>query len=134
MIHINLTRLTSLCQHHKLHGSRFGNNSHAKFVFHRFVWNRHGCHSSTCIVWTSMLCALFKHECHMPVHIIRHECCVSIRIDYTWKSCTWFLCSNNAWHSCVNDMNPWNNKFHTYLEWTLVWTHLPYLEWTSVKN
>jgi hypothetical protein len=47
-----------------------------------------------------------------------HECCVSIRIVYTWKSCTWLLCLNNAWHSCVNDMNPWNNRFHIDLERT----------------
>ncbi len=36
--------------HHKLHGSRLGNNFHAKFVFHRFIWNRHGCHSSICLL------------------------------------------------------------------------------------
>jgi hypothetical protein len=55
---------------HKLYGSWFGNNSHAKLVFHRFVWNRHGCHAFICIVWTSMLCALFKHGCHMPICIV----------------------------------------------------------------
>jgi len=36
--------------HCKLHGSRFGNNYHAKCTFHRFIWNRHKCHSCTCIV------------------------------------------------------------------------------------
>jgi hypothetical protein len=36
--------------HHKFHGSQFGNNSSTKFAFHWFVWNRHGCHSSSCIV------------------------------------------------------------------------------------
>jgi hypothetical protein len=29
-----------------------------------------------------------------------------------------FLCLNNACHSCVNNINLWNNKFHTNLEWT----------------
>jgi hypothetical protein len=48
--------------HHKLHGSRFDNNSCAKFPFHRFEWNIHKCHSSTYIVQTSMSCALFRHE------------------------------------------------------------------------
>jgi hypothetical protein len=28
------------------------------------------CHSSTCIVRTLMLCALFRHECHMLVCIV----------------------------------------------------------------
>jgi hypothetical protein len=78
--------------HHKLHGSQFDNNMSKKFSFHRFIWNRHRCHSFTCIVWTSILYALF-----------RHKCCVSIRIVYTQKSC---LHTNNAWHLCVNDMNP----------------------------
>ncbi len=32
---------------HKFHGSRFNNNNHAKFAFHKFVWNKHECHSST---------------------------------------------------------------------------------------
>jgi hypothetical protein len=41
-----------------------------KFIFYRFVWNRHRCHSSTCIVCTSMLCVLFKHKCHMPIYIV----------------------------------------------------------------
>jgi hypothetical protein len=78
-----------------------------EFVFHKFIWNRHGCHSFICIVWTSMSCALFKHECYMLIHIV-----------YTRKSCTWLLRLNNAWHSCVNDMNPWNNRFHMDLKWT----------------
>ncbi len=65
-----------------------------------------------------MSCALFRHECHMHVRIV-----------YTWmlcvysyclhmKSCTWLLCLNNARHSCVNNMNPWNNRFHMDLEQT----------------
>jgi hypothetical protein len=28
------------------------------------------------------------------------------------------VCLNNAWHSCVNNTNPWNNKFHMDLERT----------------
>jgi hypothetical protein len=56
--------------YHKFNGSRFGNNRHVKFAFHRFVWNGHGCHSFIYVVWTSMLCTLFKHECHMPICII----------------------------------------------------------------
>ncbi len=89
--------------HHKLHGSWFDNNSSDKFAFQRFIWNRHECHSFICIVWTSISCALF-----------RHECCVFIRIVYTQKLSTRLLCLNNAWHSCVNDMNPWNNIFHRF--------------------
>jgi hypothetical protein len=57
-------------KHYKLYGSRLDNNNPVKFVFHRFVWNRHEYHSSTCIVWTLMLCALFWHECHILVHIV----------------------------------------------------------------
>jgi hypothetical protein len=36
--------------HHKLNGSQFGNNSRAKSAFHGSVWNKHECHSSTCVV------------------------------------------------------------------------------------
>jgi hypothetical protein len=36
--------------HNKLHGSQFDNNSCAKFVFQRFVWSKHLCHSPICIV------------------------------------------------------------------------------------
>jgi len=67
--------------HHKLHGSWFGHNSWAKFSFHRFVWNKHGCQSSTCTVWTLMSCALFGHECYMPVCII-----------YTWMLYVYSYC------------------------------------------
>ncbi len=81
--------------------SHDGNNSHVNFLFHKFVWNKHRCHSSTCIVWTSMSCALF-----------RHECCVSIYVVFTQKSCTRFSCLDNAWHLCVNNTNPWNNKLY----------------------
>jgi hypothetical protein len=45
-----------IVSHHKFHESQFGNNNHAKFVFPKFVWNRHECHSSTCIVWISIVC------------------------------------------------------------------------------
>jgi len=73
------------------------------------------------------LFVLFEHRCHvhrLDTNVIclfilfKHECCVFIRIVYTRKLCTWFLCLNNAWHSCVNDMNPWNNRFCMDLEWT----------------
>ncbi len=70
---------------------------------------------------------LFEHWCH--VHclntnviclfvLFKHECCVLICIVYTQKLCTQLPCLNNAWHLCVNDTNPWNNKFCTYLKWT----------------
>jgi hypothetical protein len=71
------------------------------------------------------LLALFEHRCcmhYLNMNVIcllilfRHECCLSICIVYTWKSCTWLMCLNNAWHSSLNDMNPWNNRFCTNLE------------------
>jgi hypothetical protein len=74
--------------HHKFHGSWFGNNSPAKFVFHKFIWNRNKYHSSTCIVWTSMSCAMFKHKCHMLFVLFHHGRCMFICVVYTWKSCT----------------------------------------------
>ncbi len=73
------------------------------------------------------LLLLFEHWCHVhyldtnvicPFISFKHECCVFICVVYIWKSCTHLLCLNNAWHSCVNDMNLWNNKFCTNLEWT----------------
>jgi hypothetical protein len=102
---LNHKKLWILSHHHKLHGSRFDKNSRAKFVFHRFVWNRHISHSSTCIVGTSMSCALFRHKCRASIHTV-----------YIRKSCTKLLCLNNAWHSCVNDTNLWNNRFRMDLE------------------
>jgi hypothetical protein len=104
--------------HHKFHGSWFGNNSHAKFTFYRFIWHRHECHSSNCIVWTLMLCTFFWHKCCMPICIVYTWCYMFIPIIYTQKSCKQFPCLNNAWHSCLNNMNPWNDRFHIDLEWT----------------
>jgi hypothetical protein len=66
------------------------------------------------------LLVLFEHRCcvhclNMNVIclfvLFRHECCVSIRIVYTQKSCTQLPYLNNAWHSCVNDTNPWITNF-----------------------
>jgi len=48
----------------------------------------------------------------------KHRCCLSICVVYAWKSCKSFPCLNNAWHLCVNNTNPWNNKFLTDLERT----------------
>jgi hypothetical protein len=78
IIHVCLNQIGSmslLC--HKVHGSWFGNIFCWKFVFHTFIWNRYKCHSFICIVWTLMLCTLFKHGCWMSIHVI-----------YTQKSCT----------------------------------------------
>jgi hypothetical protein len=36
--------------HHKFHGPHFDNNSHEKFAFYMFIWNRHGYHSFIYIV------------------------------------------------------------------------------------
>jgi hypothetical protein len=72
------------------------------------------------------LLVLFEHQCR--VHclntnviclfiLFKPKCCV-FHIIYTWKLCTQLPCLNNAWHSNVNDANPWNNRFHMDLEWT----------------
>jgi hypothetical protein len=67
------------------------------------------------------LLVLFKHWCRvhcLNINVIclfvlfRHGYCMSICVIYTWKLCTWLSCLNNAWHLCLNDMNPWNNRFH----------------------
>jgi hypothetical protein len=135
---------TKYSPYHKLHESQFNNNSHAKFAFHKFVWNRNGCHSCTFIIGTSMLSfiylyywnidviihllVLLEHQCY--VHclntnvirlflLFRHGCCMFIHVVYTWKSCTWLLCLNNAWNLCLNNTNLWNNK-------DLEWTHEAY--------
>jgi len=50
--------------------------------------------------------------------LFKHKCCMSIHVVYTWKFCTWLMCLNNAQHSCLNNTNLWNNKFHTVLEQT----------------
>jgi hypothetical protein len=103
--------------HHKLHGLWFDNNNYAIF-FDRFVWNKHGCNSYICIVWILMSCILFGHECHMLFELFKHGCFMFIHVVYTWKSYTELLCLNNAWHSCLNNINLWNNIFCTNLKWT----------------
>ncbi len=50
--------------------------------------------------------------------LFRHKCYMSICVVYIRKLCTYLLCLNNAWHSCLNDTNPWNNKFYTNFERT----------------
>jgi hypothetical protein len=73
------------------------------------------------------LLILFEHWCCVHCldtnviclfELFRHKCCVSIFIVLTRKSCTQLPCLNNPWHSCVNDMNPWNNKFCTNFDLT----------------
>jgi hypothetical protein len=95
---------------------RFGNNSCVKSIFHKFVWNKHGCHS---------FIELFEHWYHVHCFntniiclfiLFKHECCMSIRVVYTWKSCTWLPYINNAQH--LNNASLWNNKFCMHLEWT----------------
>jgi hypothetical protein len=71
------------------------------------------------------LLVLFEYQCH--VHcldmnviclfvLIKHGCYMSICVVYTRKSCTWLSCLNHAWHSCLNNTNPWNNKFRMNLK------------------
>jgi hypothetical protein len=50
--------------------------------------------------------------------LFKHKFCVSICVVYTWKSCKRLPCLNNAWHLCVNNTNPWNNRFFIDLERT----------------
>jgi hypothetical protein len=71
--------------HHKFYGLQSRNNSQAKYVF--LIWNRHGCYSFTRIAWTSILCALFKHEFHiMLIWIIWTQmlyiylCCLHMKV------------------------------------------------------
>jgi hypothetical protein len=96
---------------HKLHGPRFGNDSCDIKKFHRFVWNKHKCHSYMCIVWTSMLCAHHLNTNVICIFVLVKHRCMSICVVYTWKLCTQLSCLNNAWHLCLNNTNLWNNKF-----------------------
>jgi hypothetical protein len=89
---IACSNMSSIVSHHKFHGSQFDNNSHVKFAFHRFIWNRHKCHSSTSTIWTSMSCALFRHKCHMHVHIVwTRILCVYLYCLHTKVVCTTFM-------------------------------------------
>jgi len=76
-------------------------------VIHLFVLFKHWC-CAHCLDM-SVICMFisFKHGCTMFI------CGV-----YTWKLCTQLLCLNNVRHSCLNNTNLWNHKFHTYLKWT----------------
>ncbi len=73
------------------------------------------------------LLILFEHQCHvhcLDTNVIclfvlfKHGCYMSIHVVYTWKLCTWLPCLNNAWHSCLNNMNLWNNRFRMDLKQT----------------
>jgi hypothetical protein len=108
----------TIVSHHKLHGSRFGNNSHVNFFF----IGSYGIDTDVIHLFV-----LFEHQCrvhYLNMNVIclfllfKHECCVCVHIVYTQKLCTWLPCLNNVWDLCVNDTNPWNNIFHMNLEWT----------------
>jgi len=101
--------------HHKLHGSQFDNNSCVKLDFHKLI-----------DMDVIHLFVLFEYQC--CVHclntnviclfiLFKYICCMCIYVVYTQKLCTQLLCLNNAQHSCLNNMNLWNNKFHMTLEW-----------------
>jgi len=95
------------------------------------------------------LLVLFEHRCYVHCLYMNviclfilfwHQCCVSIHTIYTQKSWTQqrFPYLNNVWLSCVNDINPWNNKFHTNLERTyeaykfvMLTLSQPYFGWSG---
>ncbi len=73
------------------------------------------------------LLILFEHQNHahcLDTNVTSlfvlfiHGCCMFIYVVYTLKLCTQLPCLNNAWHSCLNNTNLWNNKFHVDLEQT----------------
>jgi hypothetical protein len=73
------------------------------------------------------LLVLFEHWCRLHCLntnimclfvLFKYKCCMSICFVYTKKLCTLFSCLNNAWHTCLNNMNLWNNKFCTDFEQT----------------
>jgi hypothetical protein len=87
-----------------------GNKCCAKYVFHRFIWID---------MDVIHLLGLFEHWYHahyLDMNVIclfalfTHKCCMSIHVVYTQKSCTQL--------SYLNNMNLWNNKFCTNLDWT----------------
>jgi hypothetical protein len=94
--------------HHKIHRSWFGNNNCAKSTFHRFVWNRHKCHSSICIVWISMSCTLFKHKCYMFIHIIQtymlcvYSCCLQVVPKFTTKTHIFTIRAQHLWNGMLS--------------------------------
>jgi hypothetical protein len=119
-----------LCHHHKFHGSRFGNNNRVKFFFISLYG------INTIIIH---LLILFEHRCHvfyLNMNVIcmfvlfRYGYYVFICVIYRWKSYTQLPCLNNAWHSCLNDMNSWNNKFRMDLEQTHEVYNLWWCMWT----
>ncbi len=93
------------------------------------------------------LFVLFEHwsHAHFDTNVICqfvffiHWSCMFICVVYIWKLCTWQLpCLNNAQQSCLNSMNPWNNRFHMDLERTheackfVMWRHnFPF--WSCLK-
>jgi hypothetical protein len=127
--------------HHKLHGPQFGNNSCVKYIFYKFVWNR-----SMDVIH---LLILFEHQCH--AHCLntnvtwifvffRLKCGMSIHVVYTQKLWIWISCVNNAWQSCWNNTNLWNNRLHMDLEQTheackfVMWTFLRYPKTCSLLS
>jgi hypothetical protein len=76
---------------------------------------------------TNVIHLLFEHQCYVHylntnviwlwIILFKHKCCMSICVVYVRKSCTQFLCLNNAQYLCLNNSNLWNNKFRTNLEW-----------------
>jgi hypothetical protein len=50
--------------------------------------------------------------------LFKHKYCIYIHVVYTWKSCIGLLCLYNEQHSCLNNTNIWNNKFHMDLKQT----------------
>ncbi len=100
-----------LFNHHKLHRLGFDNNYHAKSIFPKFVWNKHGCQSSIYIVWTSILCTLLDTNVKCLFILFTHGCRLFIHDVYTLKSCTWLPCLNNSWHLCLSNINLWEINF-----------------------
>jgi hypothetical protein len=76
-------------------------------VIHLLVLFEHWCCPHRLNTNIMFLFILFKYKCYMSICFV-----------YTRKSCTLFLYLNNAQHSCLNNMNLWNDKFFTNFERT----------------
>jgi len=61
------------------------------------------------VVWNFLFIGLYGLNTNVICLLVlfKQICCMSINV-YTWKSCTWLPCLNNAWNSCLEDTNLWS--------------------------
>ncbi len=110
----NVSYVVAWEAHHKLHGSQFGNNCCVKFIFHRFVRNRHECYMFICVVYTQKSCTWLS--CLNNMNLCNNRVCMDLgRTHEAYKFVMHELAHGHD--SVMNVYNKMHDGYRVKVEW-----------------